>query len=67
MWIAKEGLEEKVIVAALNLNFERVIELRQIEGRAFRARKTKWLMVTWMHEWTEHVFESEKGEELHIQ
>lgn len=61
VWIAKEGLVEKVIFAALNLSFERVIELRQIDGKAFWARKTKWLMMTCMHEWTEHVFESEKG------
>lgn len=66
VWLAKEGLVEKVIFAALNLSFERVAELRQIEGRAFWVRKTKWLMVTWTHEWTEHVLESEKGKELHI-
>lgn len=39
--IAKQGLVERVIFATLNWNIERVVELRQIEGRAFWARKTK--------------------------
>lgn len=67
LWIAKGRLVKKVIFAALYLRFERVVELRQIEGKGFWPKKSKWFMMMWTHQWTKHVFESEKGEDLYTQ